>query len=117
MPPRNLAERAGHWSARHRKIAIFGWLALVLIAGAVGSAVGTQHIADEDLGNGESREADRVLADAGFADRATEQVLVQDREGNLTFASPRFRAAVSDVATELDGIPTIVDLKSPLNAI
>jgi hypothetical protein len=27
-----LAARAAHWSARHRKTAIFGWLAFVVIA-------------------------------------------------------------------------------------
>ena len=30
--PRNLAARAGRWSAQHRKKAIFGWLAFVIIA-------------------------------------------------------------------------------------
>ena len=30
VPKRNLAARAGHWSARHRKIAIGGWLAFVV---------------------------------------------------------------------------------------
>ena len=25
--PQGIAARAGHWSARHRKTAIFGWLA------------------------------------------------------------------------------------------
>src|SRR4051794_18166111 len=115
MPPRNLAERAGHWSARHRKIAVFGWLGLVLVAVALGSLVGTQNIADENQGNGESRQADQVLADAGFSDRATEQVLVQGRGGDLTFASPRFRAAVADVTTDLRGVPGIVNLKSPIN--
>ena len=43
----------------------------------IGSAVGTQNIADEDLGNGDSRTAERILADAGFPDDASEQVLIQ----------------------------------------
>ena len=36
----NLASRAGHWSATHRKRAIFGWLAFVLIATVLGGSVG-----------------------------------------------------------------------------
>jgi anti-anti-sigma factor len=115
MPKRNLAQRAGRWSARHRRIAILGWLALVVASILVGGAVGTQQLADEDLGNGESRQADQILADAGFADRATEQVLVQGRSGALTVRDPAFRAAVGDVTRTLARFPTIVDLKSPLS--
>src|SRR5687767_342322 len=32
MPSRNLAARAGRWSARHRKTAILGWIAFVVLA-------------------------------------------------------------------------------------
>ena len=35
----NVAARMGRWSARHRKTAIFGWLAFVVAAFAVGIAV------------------------------------------------------------------------------
>ena len=77
MPKRNLAARAGHWSARHRKTAIFGWLAFVVIAFVLGGAIGTKTLADEDTGNGDSRVADTAIADADFPDKADEQVLVQ----------------------------------------
>ena len=30
----------GRWSARHRKTAIFGWLAFVIVSFAIGIAVG-----------------------------------------------------------------------------
>jgi RND superfamily putative drug exporter len=117
MQTRNLAERAGRWSARHRRVAVLGWLAVVIVSVMLGSAIGTEHIADEDLGNGESRAADQVLADGGFADRATEQVLVQDEDGRLTFASPRFRAAVDDVAERIRQFDTVTDVKSPLSPL
>jgi anti-anti-sigma factor len=116
VPPRpNLAQRAGRWSAEHRRIAIFGWLAVVIVSVLVGGSLGTQHIADEDIGTGESRQADRILADAGFNDRATEQVLIQPQGSEqLTVSDPAFRAAIEDVTARLDRFPTIVDLKSPL---
>jgi anti-anti-sigma factor len=110
----NLAQRAGRWSAEHRRIAIFGWLALVLASVAFGGAVGTQYLADEDLGTGESQRADRILADAGFDDRASEQVLVQSEDGRLDVGQPRFAAAIVDVAQRLRRFPTVVDVKSPL---
>ena len=38
-PTTNLAGRMGRWSAHHRKIAIFGWLAFVFVSFAVGMFV------------------------------------------------------------------------------
>jgi anti-anti-sigma factor len=115
MPPRpNLAQRAARWSAEHRRIAILGWLAIVIASVFIGSAVGTKYIADEDLGVGESRQADQILADAGFSDRATEQVLLQSRDSATTVTDPAFRTAINDVVARLQRFPTIVDLKSPL---
>ena len=40
----NIAARMGRWSARHRKTAIFGWLAFVVASFAIGTAVGMQTI-------------------------------------------------------------------------
>ena len=75
----NIASRAARWSARHRRAAILGWIAFVVLSLGIGGAVGTQNIADEDQGNGDSRTADRILADAGFPDDASEQVFIQSR--------------------------------------
>ena len=61
---RNLAARAGRWSARHRAKAIVGWLVFVVLAVAIGGSVGTQTLDEEDYGVGESREADQAYADA-----------------------------------------------------
>ena len=38
--PRNLAARAGRWSATHRKTAIFGWILFVVLATVIGGKVG-----------------------------------------------------------------------------
>ena len=75
----NIASRAASWSARHRRTAILGWIAFVVLSLGIGSVVGTQNIADEDQGTGDSRTADRILADAGFPDDASEQVFIQSR--------------------------------------
>ena len=84
MPRRNLAARAGHWSARHRKLAIGGWLAFVVIAFVLGGAIGTKELADEDTGNGSSRTADTAINRADFPEKLDEQVLVQARDKTLT---------------------------------
>ena len=51
----NIAARMGRWSARHRKTAIFGWLAFVVAAFAIGSAVGMQTIDENDSNGGAPR--------------------------------------------------------------
>src|SRR4051794_895901 len=112
VPNRTLAARAGHWSARHRKTAIFGWLAFVVVAFAIGNVVGTKQLADEDTGNGSSRAADAAINHAGFPDRADETVLVQTR-GQLKLTDPRFRAGVEDVAARLKRAPHTTNVKSP----
>ena len=75
----NLAARAGRWSAQHRKRAIFGWILFVVLATVIGGAVGVRNLADEDMGNGDSRTADQAIAAAGFPKETGEQVLVQAR--------------------------------------
>src|ERR671918_2267 len=65
LQSRNLAARMGRWSAGHWKTAVFGWLALVAVAFAVGDAVGTKNVAPNTAGPGESGRMDKIL-DAGF---------------------------------------------------
>ena len=62
----NLAARMGRWSADHWKTAVFGWLAFVVVAFALGHMVGTKNIPDSDRNVGQSRTADHILDKAGF---------------------------------------------------
>ncbi len=96
-PPNNLAARMGRWSADHWKTATFGWLAFVIVAFGLGSAVGTKQIDPNTAGPGESGRMDRIL-DAGFKRPADESVLVQST--SLSTSDPAFRAAIGDVVGE-----------------
>ncbi len=109
---KNLAARAGRWSAQHRKRAIGGWILFVLLATVIGGAVGQRTLADEDMGNGESRRADQAIADAGFPEETGEQVLVQVKRGRIG-ESPRFTAAVGDVVERLEATPHVKEVESP----
>jgi RND superfamily putative drug exporter len=113
VQPRNFAARAGRWSAQHRKKAIFGWLAFVILATVLGNAIGTQSLKDEDTGNGSSRKADTAVADA-YPKTADEQVLVQGK-GSVKADSPQFAAAVKDVQRRLEDTKYVVKVKSPLD--
>src|SRR3954463_9643615 len=90
------AARVAAWSGRHRKKAIWGWLAFVVVVFALGNAVGTTNISDVDQFSGESGRAEKALERAGL--RPVEEV-VFFRGANLTTKDPEFRAAVQDVTT------------------
>ena len=45
----------------HRKLAIFGWLAFVVVSIAVGGAVGTKQLTDAEAVSGESGRAEVAL--------------------------------------------------------
>src|SRR3954449_3152319 len=115
QPKRNLAARAGYWSAKHRKLAIGGWLAFVVIAFVLGGAIGTNTLSDDDSGNGESRVADKAITKADFPDKADEQVLVQSRDGRLRVSDPKFQTAVAGVVTQLKSAKDVIDVQSPLS--
>ena len=109
---RNIAARAGRWSAGHRRIAILGWLGLVLLAAVLGGAAGVRYQRNEDLGTGESGRADRIMA-AGFAQLASEQVLVQSRAA-IGVNDPRFITTIEDVERRLSDFRYVVNLASPI---
>jgi uncharacterized membrane protein YdfJ with MMPL/SSD domain len=109
---RNLAARAGRWSAQHRKLAIWGWIAFVVAAVVVGGAVGTKTLSDSEQGVGESKQADQGL-ERGFPESATEQVLIQAPKGGEGPHGKSFRAAVGDVESRLGKLGFVRNLQGP----
>src|SRR4051795_5769318 len=78
---RNIAARAGRWSARHRKTAVFGWLGFVVLAIVLGSLIPRAEITRAEGDVGPTAEAQRILDAHGWQDPASEMVLVQRRDG------------------------------------
>ncbi len=107
----NLAASMGRWSAAHWKAATFGWLAFVVIAFAIGGAVGTKDADPNTTGPGQSGRMDRIL-DAGFKQPAGESVLIQSR--SLRTSDPAFRDAVEDVVARVSRAPDVRNVRSPL---
>ena len=114
MQSRNFAARAGRWSAQHRKKAILGWFAFVIIATVLGGMVGTKTLADEDTGNGESKRADQIVEAADFPEQTGETILVQGKDG-LKVGDPKFTAAVNDVVAKLESTKGVSKIESPLD--
>jgi RND superfamily putative drug exporter len=99
----------GRWSAAHWKTATFGWLALVVVAFALGGLAGTKTIdfsaAD---GPGESGRMDRIL-DEGFKQPAGESVLVQSDTHRA--GDPAFTAAVDDVVARVSQLADVENVR------
>ena len=64
-PRSGLAARAAAWSAEHRRLAIWGWIAFVVVAVFIGNAVGREEIHGADQFTGEAGRAERALENAG----------------------------------------------------
>jgi uncharacterized membrane protein YdfJ with MMPL/SSD domain len=109
---RHLAARMGHWSARHRKKAIFGWFAFVLVAYALGMVFPQKSIVFETSGPGESGRMDEILYE-DFKQPAGESVLIQNTE--LRATSPEFRAVIQDVITRVGSMDVIAKVESPFD--
>ncbi len=111
----NVAARMGRWSAAHRKTAIFGWLAFVIAAFAIGIAIPMQTIGEADWNVGEARKGDHIIRDGGFAlDEQSEFVLVQSDSKTVDDAA--FQAVVRDAVVTLQGFDQVAKLRSPLAA-
>ena len=98
LPVKNLAARAGRWSAAHRKTAIFGWLAFVIVAFVIGGNLGTKTLDEKDLGVGDSGRATKIV-DKAFPEVAGEQVLIQSKTQRRPILPTAPRSATSNSAS------------------
>ena len=113
---RPLVERIAGWSARHRKTAVFGWLALVAIVFVVGQSIAAKNVAQYDPG--QSGVAERALArlnDNGPP--PSEDVLIQARSHGTFRSDPQLRQATRQVVSALSSLPkpTASGIRSPLS--
>ena len=113
----NLAARVGRWSVGHRKTAIFGWLAFVFVALAVGFSLVPQKNLEPNEGMpGETGKASQVLKD-GYPkqqEQSGEQVLIQSK--SLKASDAQFKSAVADVTKRLEGTKGVSEVVGPHQA-
>ena len=119
-PPRRgpVIERIAGWSARHRKTAVFGWLALVAVLFVAAQALGSKNLPSYDPG--QAGQAERALHQAApdYYGSAPEEVLIQARAAGRTFArDASLHQAVGQVVTALAARPgSAAHIQSPLTA-
>jgi len=111
----NLAARMGRWSAKHRKKAIFGWIAFVVVALFLGMQAGTLNIKDADKNSGESKRGDHIIENAGFNQGNDKQhgewVLIQSDSAKAS--SPAFHAVVTDVVGAIRSNGKTANIRQP----
>ncbi|GAA4536356.1 MMPL family transporter [Amycolatopsis samaneae] len=101
-------ERIAGWSVRHRAAVLSGWLALVVLALAVGSLVPGTSLPSSDPG--ESGTAQGVLRTQQVYEPLLENVLVQRRESG---SDAELRSAADDLARTLRASGAVDDLRLP----
>jgi RND superfamily putative drug exporter len=104
------AARMGRWSAQHRKKAIWGWIAFVVIAFVVGNMAGTKQPTHQDY-VGQSGQAEKLFADH-FPEKDGEQVLVQAPKGGKA-TDAAVRTAVAQTVAAVSSKPGVINVDSP----
>lgn len=106
-----IAARAAMWSARHRALAILGWIAFVVGVTVLSGQIGAREATSAEQGHGDSGRADRIVEAAGFPERqAGELVLVQNRAGTER------SAAIADVTKALGATANVTGIKKPIES-
>ncbi|HEY2576885.1 MAG TPA: MMPL family transporter [Streptosporangiaceae bacterium] len=109
---RNIAAALGGWSARHRGMAIFGWLIFVVAASFIGAAAGRISLSDAQQGAGDSGRAAQILANSGLGQPAAELVLVHST--GVAVGSPAFRHAVNAAEAGIRSTGLARNMAAPL---
>ncbi|MEV3869918.1 MMPL family transporter [Streptomyces sp. NPDC049906] len=110
---RGFAARAGGWSARHRWAAVAIWVLFVIGSMAAGSAMGREEVASGEQLRGETRQAARIIEDAGIEEPAGESVLVQAKEAGGKATDADFEAAVTAVIEAVEATGEVTAVTSP----
>jgi uncharacterized membrane protein YdfJ with MMPL/SSD domain len=105
---KNIAARMGRWSAQHRKKAIGGWLAFVIVSFIIGGALGVKAPEDEQTYVGDSGKAHQ-LVDRHFPTENAESVIVK----GTSSTSPDVRKAVDQTLAAVEGSKDVYDVQSP----
>jgi RND superfamily putative drug exporter len=108
---RNIAARAGRWSATHKKTAILGWFVFVALAFVVGGKVGMNNLENFQNYSGESAKAELAIHNHYGEQPAAESVLVQSK--TVSTDSPQFERAVNSVVEELGKNKDVERVQAP----
>ncbi len=108
---KGIAARAALWSARHRTLAILGWIVFVAGTIVLSGQLGTRTATFAEQGNGDSGRAEKIVEGAGFPERpAGELVLIQNRAGTDR------AAATAEVTRTLKTVSDVTDVQPAIQS-
>ncbi|GAA2694029.1 MMPL family transporter [Actinoplanes palleronii] len=108
---KGIAARAALWSARHRTLAILGWIVFVAGTIVLSGQLGTRTATFAEQGNGDSGRAEKIVEGAGFPERpAGELVLIQNRAGTDR------AAASAEVTRTLKTVSDVTDVQPAIQS-
>ncbi|MEV6306197.1 MMPL family transporter [Actinoplanes sp. NPDC051861] len=108
---KGIAARVAIWSARHRVLAIVGWIAFVAATVVLSMQVTTTEANYALAGHGDSGKADRIVEEAGFPEQpAGEMVLIQNRAGSNRVA------AAEEVTRTLKTVTGVAEVQAPIES-
>ncbi|MEU7906893.1 MMPL family transporter [Actinoplanes sp. NPDC049118] len=115
MGRRPVTVRVARWSAEHPWRALALWVVFVAVCFVGGNAAGLQEATAEDMAVGESGRASVLIENGAFGDEpAIDNVLITSRTGPLDSAAAK--AAATDAATRLRGVPGVAGVGDPVPA-
>jgi RND superfamily putative drug exporter len=101
--------RISRWCAHHRWQTFVGWVLLIIVAGVLGSSVGTREIDDFRLPGTESQRAYDLLAEHSPTQNGiTDQLVYVARDGTLK--DPRLQARIQPTLKRVRKVPIVVDV-------
>ena len=108
MQEKNIAARMGRWSAQHRKKAIGGWLAFVIVSFIIGGALGIKAPDNEQTFVGDSGKAHQ-LVDDHFPTQNNESIILQGK----STSDPALKKAVAETEAAVAKQKGVYDVSSP----
>ncbi len=101
------------WSARHRWLALFLWIAFVAAAVIGGGAIGGNELDESSMTAGASGPADNALRDADFGEVPTESILIQSADGG-TLDMASVEPAVRDLSAAAGAVSGVESIGEPM---
>ena len=107
--------RLAHWSFRHRRLVLAGWVGVLVLTFFVGSTVGSNYATATKLSGTESATAQTLLQQAApSVSGDTERIVFATKHGQVT--EPAIRRAVDATLARVARLPGVTGVISPYTA-